>query len=163
MLNCATRYLYKHKTCEKPAARVEQATVNGICEWYGSVYSLCNTLHLFSNLVQDMPLQSYMHQAYDIQVFSSIFSRLNTALTILPNLPSRNAVSNPTTTLSNIIFARGGITIFAVLQQTFSISWLVHCTAWLWNVLYTVKPVYNDHLMGYCSAFWSSSRWPRAT
>ena len=29
--------------------------------------------------------------------------------------------------------------------------------------VYTVKPVYNDHLMGYFSAFWSSSRWPRAT
>ena len=27
----------------------------------------------------------------------------------------------------------------------------------------TVKPVYNDHLMGYFSAFWSSSRWPGAT
>ena len=27
----------------------------------------------------------------------------------------------------------------------------------------TVKPVYNDHLMGYFSAFWSSARWPRAT
>ena len=27
----------------------------------------------------------------------------------------------------------------------------------------TVKPVYNDHPMGYLSAFWSSSRWPRAT
>ena len=27
----------------------------------------------------------------------------------------------------------------------------------------TVKPVYNDHLMGYFSAFWSKSRWPRAT
>ena len=26
-----------------------------------------------------------------------------------------------------------------------------------------VKPVYNDHLMGYFSAFWSSARWPRAT
>ena len=26
----------------------------------------------------------------------------------------------------------------------------------------TVKPVYNDHLI-YFSAFWSSSRWPRAT
>ena len=26
-----------------------------------------------------------------------------------------------------------------------------------------VKPVYNDHLMGYFSAFWSSSRRPRAT
>ena len=25
-----------------------------------------------------------------------------------------------------------------------------------WN---TVKPVYNDHLMEYLSAFWSSSRW----
>ena len=24
-----------------------------------------------------------------------------------------------------------------------------------------VKPVYNDHLMGYFSAIWSSSRWPR--
>ena len=28
---------------------------------------------------------------------------------------------------------------------------------------YTVKPVYNDHLMGYLSALWSSSRWARAT
>ena len=28
---------------------------------------------------------------------------------------------------------------------------------------YTVKPVYNDHLMGHLSAFWSSCRWPRAT
>ena len=28
---------------------------------------------------------------------------------------------------------------------------------------YTVKPVYNDHLIGYFSAFWSSARWPRAT
>ena len=27
---------------------------------------------------------------------------------------------------------------------------------------YTVKPVNNDHLMGYFSAFCSSSRWPRA-
>ena len=27
----------------------------------------------------------------------------------------------------------------------------------------TVKPVYNDHLMWYFSAFWSSSRWPGAT
>ena len=27
----------------------------------------------------------------------------------------------------------------------------------------TVKPVYNDHIMGYFSAFWISSRWPRAT
>ena len=27
----------------------------------------------------------------------------------------------------------------------------------------TMKPVYNDHLMEYFSAFWSSSRWPRAT
>ena len=28
---------------------------------------------------------------------------------------------------------------------------------------HTVKPVYNDHLMGYFSAFWSSLSWPRAT
>ena len=27
----------------------------------------------------------------------------------------------------------------------------------------TVKPVCNDHPMGHFSAFWSSSRWPRAT
>ena len=27
----------------------------------------------------------------------------------------------------------------------------------------TMKPVYNDHRVGYLSAFWSSSRWPRAT
>ena len=28
---------------------------------------------------------------------------------------------------------------------------------------FTPKPVYNDHLMGYFSVFWGSSRWPRAT
>ena len=27
----------------------------------------------------------------------------------------------------------------------------------------TVKPVYNDHLMGYFSAFWSLTRWPKST
>ena len=31
------------------------------------------------------------------------------------------------------------------------------------TIVGTVKPVYNDHLMGYFSAFWGSSRWPRAT
>ena len=31
------------------------------------------------------------------------------------------------------------------------------------NAIHTVKPVYNDHLMGYFSAFWRSSRWPLAT
>ena len=31
------------------------------------------------------------------------------------------------------------------------------------NIRITVKPVYIDHLMGYFSAFWSSSRWLRAT
>ena len=30
---------------------------------------------------------------------------------------------------------------------------------WL-SPTYTVKPGYNDHLMGYFSAFWGSSRWP---
>ena len=35
-----------------------------------------------------------------------------------------------------------------------------HC----WDTPFTtVKPVYNDHLMGYFSAFWASSRWPAAT
>ena len=29
-----------------------------------------------------------------------------------------------------------------------------------YSILCTVKPVYNDHLMAYFSAFWSSSRWP---
>ena len=33
----------------------------------------------------------------------------------------------------------------------------------LWSLLHTVKPGYNDHLMVYFTAFWSSSRWPRAT
>ena len=32
-----------------------------------------------------------------------------------------------------------------------------------WFQYYTVKPVYNDHPIGYFSAFWSSSRWPLAT
>ena len=38
---------------------------------------------------------------------------------------------------------------------------ILHCIRG--SVLCTVKPVYNDHLMGYFSAIWSSSRWPRAT
>ena len=33
-------------------------------------------------------------------------------------------------------------------------------TSWKTEILPTVKPFYNDHLMGYISAFWSSSRWP---
>ena len=36
------------------------------------------------------------------------------------------------------------------------------CLPWT-MISTTVKPVYNDHQMGYFSAFWSSSRWPRAT
>ena len=40
-------------------------------------------------------------------------------------------------------------------------KWLFTCFPFVvW--LSTVKPVYNDHLMGYFSPFWSSSRWPRA-
>ena len=31
------------------------------------------------------------------------------------------------------------------------------------SLIGTVKPVYNDHLMGNFSAFWSSPRWPWAT
>ena len=31
------------------------------------------------------------------------------------------------------------------------------------NHFNTVKPVYNDHLMGYFSAFWRTPRWSRAT
>ena len=43
---------------------------------------------------------------------------------------------------------------------TMSVPVTVQCNA---PESYTVKPVYNDHLMGYFSASWSSSRWPRAT
>ena len=39
----------------------------------------------------------------------------------------------------------------------------VGIAAYVYQKDYTVKPVYNDHPMGYFSAFWSSSRWPRAT
>ena len=55
-------------------------------------------------------------------------------------------------------------------------SWYINiCTRFYWHddivsskwfhvsYVVTVRPVYNDHLMGYFSAFWSSSRWPRAT
>ena len=44
-----------------------------------------------------------------------------------------------------------------------SLLWLLHCIVFCWVCSYTVKPVYNDHLMGYFSAFWSSTRWPMAT
>ena len=36
---------------------------------------------------------------------------------------------------------------------------LFHCVEYVC----TVKPVYNDHSIGYFTDFWSSSRWPRAT
>ena len=72
---------------------------------------------------------------------------------------------------------------FLVKNQTFSFKkmrlkmssakWRPFCPGecelralWRWRSCgwrrcwYTVKPVYNDHLMGYFSAFWSSSRWP---
>ena len=40
----------------------------------------------------------------------------------------------------------------------------IYCTlCWPPVLCYTVKPVYNDHPMGYFSAFWISSRWSRAT
>ena len=54
-------------------------------------------------------------------------------------------------------------TVFSYLLKhiiCFSTSWLMVC---IYRQSYTVKPAYNDHLMGYSSAFWSSSRWPRAT
>ena len=38
---------------------------------------------------------------------------------------------------------------------------LYSCNIYVTDV--PVKPVFNDHLMGYFSAFWCSSRWPRAT
>ena len=40
--------------------------------------------------------------------------------------------------------------------------WKLPGIVWSPILTNTVKPVYNDHLMGYFSAFWSSSRWPRA-
>ena len=58
------------------------------------------------------------------------------------------------------------ITIIAMLKrlQRGQFWWLFQCTGQIGMVIQiTVKPVYNDHLMGYFSAFWSSSRWPRAT
>ena len=50
--------------------------------------------------------------------------------------------------ISNIFQARDS-------KQYFPMTWSGYTD--------TVKPVYNDHLMGYFSAFWSSSMWPRAT
>ena len=49
----------------------------------------------------------------------------------------------------------------------FDVIVMIRCnpkrTPWYRVIFYTVKSVYNDHLTGYFSAFWSSSRWPRAT
>ena len=42
-------------------------------------------------------------------------------------------------------------------------KWIIITSEAYRQVSNTVKPVYNDHLIGYFSAFWSSSRWPRAT
>ena len=53
-------------------------------------------------------------------------------------------------------------------ESNIGIAWQSKEDAWTSHLaiaaaqLGTVKPVYNDHLMGYFSAFWSS-RWPRAT
>ena len=50
---------------------------------------------------------------------------------------------------------RISISSFASRVQSYRFCWTSkNCT---------VKPVYNDHLMGYFPAFWSSSRWPLAT
>ena len=59
----------------------------------------------------------------------------------------------------------------ALFMSHSSLSYLIKCyvmvrdisSQWPRTLAYTVKPVYNDHLMGYLSAFWSSSRWPLAT
>ena len=50
-----------------------------------------------------------------------------------------------------------------VMEQTRSSVkfWWRKVLLWLYHA--TVKHVYNDHLMRYFSAFWISSRWPRAT
>ena len=58
------------------------------------------------------------------------------------------------TDLDNILFEFGQ-RIMITVDNDYSSPFV-----WHWH---TVKPVYNDHLMGYFSAFWSSSRWPRAT
>ena len=61
-----------------------------------------------------------------------------------------------------------------ILEQIKNCSWKTiryfHWQPWvfrMWIHRYglstTVKPVYNDHLVGYFSAFWSPSRWPGAT
>ena len=57
------------------------------------------------------------------------------------------------------------LVLMSMLYLIFVMVW-GWCHSYLGRSLfksYTVKPVYNDHLMGYFSAFWSSSRWPRAT
>ena len=53
------------------------------------------------------------------------------------------------------------------LSEPMMVSLLTHiCVTrpqWVKVKCSTGKPVYNDHLVGYFSAFWSSFRWPRAT
>ena len=72
----------------------------------------------------------------------------------------------------NRMFSAFCISTATILCETFN-SWLTFCTSPNYFVLCyhthiicrpcTVKPVDNDHLMGNFSAFWGSSRWPRAT
>ena len=61
---------------------------------------------------------------------------------------------------------------YMVVSWPWTISALLTLSEWsphlsihdiTYTISVTVKPVYNDHLMGYFSAFWSSSRWPLAT
>ena len=72
----------------------------------------------------------------------------------------------PSVSLFNFFTVRYNVYHLDVLRTKVAWSWAMAGTTLrhgnvLWSI--TVKPVYNDHLMGYFSAFWSSSRWPRAT
>ena len=55
------------------------------------------------------------------------------------------------------------LNVYQYLRMSVPLCWLQCVFLYIAQNVSTVKPVYNDHLMGYFSAFWSSSRWPRAT
>ena len=67
----------------------------------------------------------------------------------------------PQSQLQQDLFARKYVTESTKVVFQYPFVGLHNCV-W-YNKAYTVKPVYNDHLMGYFFAFWSSSRWPLAT
>ena len=119
-----------------------------------------------------MILLDYQYRLIYIHLQHNVASTLQAFSTDITNLThSPSVMENLSLILPNIDSSNGWIieateaSSHQMLARPFK-NGLIHilsmCDFDQRNV-YTVKPVYNDHLVGYFFAFWSSSRWPRAT